>query len=583
MKKNLLIASLLIANLSTWAAAPTDADLAQYHTSGQVCICIQFAYPVCNDIVWCGTYNNWNTNDVDNLIKFQPVIGFDGWYVVSFNDNSSDIRGKAVQLNEDGSFNWKYQTGDVTTWTILSGTATPTAGSHTGESELQQIDKTNPLIVTSSKWKNIVCKAPSKTLPVLYINTMNQTPITSKDEYLYATYYFDSLSTTPDTLQIKGRGNWTWSGFDKKPYRLKLSNKQALLGMNKNKHWTLLAHADDNFCWMKNTVGFYLSEQLGMKWTPKQAPVEVVLNGDYIGLYMLTEQIRIDKKRVNIMEQADNCTNSDSITGGWLVEIDNYQEPYHVTIYEPSNQWQNGQTIWITPKTPEILSTPQTNYLLAQMNGINTALYEQTEENLVNILDMDEAARFYLVQELMSDCESYHGSCYLYKNANANQKWYFGPVWDFGNSFRDENKYIYDKPYFSQNWIGQLAGKNAFIASRDSLWKHWKYYDYSHIQHLVDSFATLIQDAATADALRWPQYNHADVTSGKNSFMDMFDRHVTWLTTQWGEGQPTAEPSIMNYELRIKKVIINGQLYIIRDEKVFTIMGSGTSIGKLPR
>ncbi|MDD6007519.1 MAG: hypothetical protein PUC21_09485, partial [Bacteroidales bacterium] len=93
----------------------------------------------------------------------------------------------------------------------------------------------------------------SGTLPVMYINTIGGMPITSKETYVKATYYVDALgidgyknvasASLPDTMQIRGRGNYTWTGFDKKPYRIKLDNKTALLGMNKSKHFVLLAHA----------------------------------------------------------------------------------------------------------------------------------------------------------------------------------------------------------------------------------------------------------------------------------------------------------------------------------------------------
>ena len=176
----------------------------------------------------------------------------------------------------------------------------------------------------------------SGTLPVLYIQTENKAPITSKDYYLNATYYLDAIglegyesigsASAPLTMEIKGRGNYSWTGFDKKPYRIKLADKQPLLGMKKSKHFALLAHADDSNDrkgFMRNAVGFELSRMIGMTYTPDARPLEVVLNGDYIGLYFLTEHIRVDKDRVNIVEQEDEETDNEKITGGWLVEIDN--------------------------------------------------------------------------------------------------------------------------------------------------------------------------------------------------------------------------------------------------------------------
>ena len=171
--------------------------------------------------------------------------------------------------------------------------------------------------------------SPSGTLPVMYITTENNKPITSKEDYLNATYYLDAKgvagyenigsATAPLNMEIKGRGNYSWTGFDKKPYRIKLADKQALMGMKKSKHFALLAHADDSNDrkgYLRNAVGFELSKLIGMTYTPDSKPLEVVLNGDYIGLYFLTETIRVGTDRVNIVEQEDEETNSENITGG---------------------------------------------------------------------------------------------------------------------------------------------------------------------------------------------------------------------------------------------------------------------------
>lgn len=156
------------------------------------------------------------------------------------------------------------------------------------------------------------------TLPVVYISTTNNALIDSKEVYVPGTIRIDPLSTGYDSLstvtaQFKGRGNWTWNGFDKKPYRIKLDSKQKVLGMPSNKHWCLMAHADDNLGFLRNKAGYMLSESLGMRWTPRMVPVELVINGQYQGLYFLTEHVRVGSKRVNVTEQEDMDT--DSVSG----------------------------------------------------------------------------------------------------------------------------------------------------------------------------------------------------------------------------------------------------------------------------
>lgn len=281
----------------------------------------------------------------------------------------------------------------------------------------------------------------SGTLPVMFINTDGAVPITSKEDYVYAEYYINNMGIdgidnvgskdAPELMQIRGRGNYTWIDFDKKPYRLKLENKTALLGMKRDRHWALMANADDNYSGLRNTVGYELSRRLGMAWTPSQEPLEVVLNGDYIGLYMLTEIIRVDPDRVDITEQADYETNRFSITGGWLVEIDNYQEEEQVRTVEG-----NGKSIYSTYKSPEHLSDEQRTYLTGLINTTNAAIYVNDKSNngWEKYIDVDELARFYIVQELLDDTESFHGSCYWHKDNGDSTKIMFGPVWDFGNA-----------------------------------------------------------------------------------------------------------------------------------------------------
>lgn len=423
------------------------------------------------------------------------------------------------------------------------------------------------------------------TLPVVYLNTTDGVAITSKEEYVPGSLYIDPLNTgyealgsdtLPITGQFKGRGNWTWTGFDKKPYRIKFDAKQKVLGMPSNKHWCLMAGADDCMGFLKNPVGYMLSRAMGLRWTPGMVPVELVLNGEYKGLYFLTEQIRVGSNRVAVTEQEDNAV--DSVSGGWLVEIDNYYEDGNVTLRE-----SNNQEVWFTMKSPEILSQQQRTYIEAQLNGLNNAIWGNNEADVWSRLDLDEAVKYYLVQEIMEDCESYHGSCYLYKDRDRNgesEKWYFGPVWDFGNAYnRGWNNWIYDYPSFPQYWIGQLATWPAFQAKLQEVWWVFHHNHKDQVRAEIQALAGLITTAAQRDAQVWNgsmnYCNNSDMTGRLNYFLEKYDWRVGWLYEQWGEGiEPIPEGlESGKWKVESRKELRNGKIVILRNGQAYTLQG----------
>lgn len=433
----------------------------------------------------------------------------------------------------------------------------------------------------------IFAASPTKTLPIIYVYTQNGQSINNTETQIPATVYIDSIipdypslgsKTSPLPATIKGRGNWTWSGFDKKPYKIKFDTKTKVLGMPNNRHWCLMACADDYLGFLKMPAGFRISKALGLRWTPRTRPVEFVLNDKYMGLYFLTEHVRIAGHRVDIVEQKDNETHPDSITGGWLVEIDNYWSEGNIEFNEG-----NGQHVMVSLKEPEVLSSQQRQYIENQLYCLNSDLYNMSS-HLEQRLDMTEAAKYYLVQEIMEDCESYHGSCFLYKDRDSLgvvDKWKFGPVWDFGNAYnRHEERWIYDGPTFAQYWIGQLNQWPEFQQAVREQW--WIYYhtQKDSVRTKIREFADKIETAAKRDAEVWRNtQNYCD----NSNFSDVRDRYfrrydwrIQWLYSQWGEGIKPATWDIdhINEDAsRGRKILRDGQLLIERNNRLYNISG----------
>lgn len=398
---------------------------------------------------------------------------------------------------------------------------------------------------------------PSGTLPVLTIDTENGVAVPAKTQpYVSATYSlesngFEGVEDMSGETQIRGRGNYTWSGFDKKPYRLKLTKKAKLMGMNSSKHFALLAHADDNLGFMREPMGFWLSERLGLEWTPDMKPVEVVLNGDYIGLYFLVENIRVAKDRVNVFDQEEEAETegaSTDITGGWLCEIDNYEE-------DPSEQIKikegNGADIRITHKSPEAVTPEQENWLRAQMEAIDKAFYQKDPDSKdwQTLVDLPSLARFYVLQELMDGYESFHGSCYMYRDRGEDKKWMWGPVWDFGSTFNrmDRGELIYENPAWGQTWIAEIVKFTDFQNAYKDIFKDFVLNDLDDLLVYLDGFADIIDDAAKSDFARWGGKGYgADDVNGRLSTIKSYLRaRIDLLKKRWNiEGLPSLSSGI---------------------------------------
>lgn len=406
----------------------------------------------------------------------------------------------------------------------------------------------------------------SGTLPVLYIETENHTPIVSKEVYLNATYRLDPMGaedveplgteSDPLPMQIRGRGHSSWKGV-KKPYKIKLGKKTALMGMPKNKHWALLKPTE-------NTVaGLQLGKLMDMSWSPSFRPVEVVLNGDYIGLYFLTETIRIDENRVNIYEQPDQETNFELIKGGWLVEVDNYHDECQITIPECS-RWN----LTIRYHSPENLSNPQLQWLTNEFKAINTAIYskDKTSTEWEKFIDVESMARFFILQEVMDNPDGFHGSFYLHKDLTENAKWIAGPIWDLVCYNREKTDYTFKMKVhygFTPHWIGEIIQYDSFCQSVKSIWNEIYPDRLSEIYSYIDATVLPLAEAWEKDCERWSDDPTQTAQLRADRIKNALSRNVEWFNNHLPTSEYASDPSIQGVVTKTPIKIFNLQGFYI--------------------
>ncbi|MDE6559616.1 MAG: CotH kinase family protein, partial [Muribaculaceae bacterium] len=420
----------------------------------------------------------------------------------------------------------------------------------------------------------------SGTLPVLYINVYNEfgqldNEIISMDlahkNYFSGEYWLDAndcewmkamgaesigSKESPLPLEIKARGNYTRKGFSKKPFKLKLGKKQSMLGLSKSKHFAILAHADDNYGYLRNFTGFNLGRRIGLPWTPDQQPVEVVINGDYRGLYFLTESIRVEADRINITELEDNVSDPALASGGYLVELDNYEEDNQIRMAEKGQAGGYKDELRITFDTPEVYSDLQRNFVESQFVAMNDAIGDNSDD-LWAYMDMDDAARYYIVEEMISHTESYHGSTYMFRDRGADQKWHFSPLWDCGNGFNGPtNDYFTSASPFGNTWIASMRMNNKFMDKVKETWKWFMSSKFNGLYDEIDNYCERLKSAAEADYKRWhdqpfpyagqPVVDNRDMNHRRDRVKDHLSNKINWMKSQFGEFDNSfvAEPQL---------------------------------------
>ena len=347
-------------------------------------------------------------------------------------------------------------------------------------------------------------------LPVLYINVSGGREVKSKDEYLDATVRLveDVKTRAPGDVieapaQIKGRGNSSWLQ-PKKPYRLKFTDKVALLGEHKDRSWVLIHNYSDKSM-LRNSVSFYLGHMSNLEWTPASHFVEVVMNGRYDGTYLLCEKIKQSNHRVAVGDD------------GFILENDRWPDRDESNVYF-TTQFVNSSFVI---KEPEGVTTGDENYnyissyIKTCENVLFSNYYTDPDIGWQKYMDMDSFVDWYLIHEISKNVDCmFNFSTYMHLARGGKLK--MGPIWDFdiayGNvkeSNSDYLKYVFpDGNLLAETrWYSRLMTDPAFVAR---LKERFKYY-YSHkndILNYVNEMAVYLRYSVEKNEERWGTLYH---------------------------------------------------------------------------
>ncbi len=360
-------------------------------------------------------------------------------------------------------------------------------------------------------------------LPTIVIHTVGAEDIVIKEKYIkgiVSVISEEGAAIYTDSLEIKGRGNSSWT-FPKKPYRMKLYEKASLLGAPaKEKNWTLINNFGDKTL-MRNLLAFDLSEKLEIGYTPFGTPVDVVLNGEYKGTYQLCDQIEVAQGRVEVEKMKEDDITLPNLSGGYLLEIDAYAHE-EVSWFSSS---MTGIPVTIKyPKDDEIVSE-QKNYIKSFFDLMETALYSDNYKDKTSgyrkYIDVSSFLSHFLVGEISGNTDTYW-STYLYKKRNEDF-FRFGPVWDFDIAYENDYRtfpinsnpdWVYATTGSSAGMTRQLVNKlfsdESFVQDLKDIYADYRDRDVLSEESLlsvVDSYEQQLQQSQQLNFIRWDIMN----------------------------------------------------------------------------
>ncbi len=416
-------------------------------------------------------------------------------------------------------------------------------------------------------WFSAPSMFSSSNIPLVMIETENGNTITDEPKtkaYLRIVHNepgnrnniddFPNGYSGPIGIEVRGRYS---SSLPQKPYGFETRDQSGdnynvkLLGMPKENDWILLANYNDK-SFMRNSLAFHWFEKMGHYATRTRA-CEVILNGKYQGIYILTEKIKQDKNRVNIagIDADDNA--GDSVTGGYIFKIDYTDEGSWTGSYPPIDRPSTQvDFVYHDPKTEE-LSAEQKLYLKNYVHAFETVLrsaeFKYPETGYRAYIDVQSFIDYILIGEVSRNVDAYKKSRFFSKERDSRGGLLAsGPVWDMDWSMKN----IWDCDFLSQTdgsgWAYKINDCNVWPAPPG--WEVRLMQDPLFVNQLYTRYTDLRKTILSN------QYIEKYADSVKNHLMEAQARHYqTWdiLGKNVGASEKDAIPT--TYEGEVNKLV----------------------------
>lgn len=388
---------------------------------------------------------------------------------------------KSVSFETDG--NYIFVTMGYMNTVDLSNAQISAKLDGEGNAAIKEVDGTYYCIVTDAQQKErgyqLQVSYKEYTLPVIHITTESGKAVNSKETYVNGNFSIDYngngayLGIENATMQIRGRGHSSWE-LAKKPYKIKFEEKVPLFGLKAAKEWVLQANYIDRSL-MRNQLAMSMGSLLNnMVFIPHSYMVDVFVNGEYQGVYSLTEQIEMKEGRI------PGEKDSTEVDCDYLVEFGGEKEETSFG----SNVFSTTLCKYVEIKTPDtdVLSAEQYQYIKDYFQQVDDAIIAQS--GYEEYIDIPSLIDWFILHEFSynTDCTLRRSNFFLKKKGG---KLYVAAPWDFdyafGNMSLDSNNYeewislgnsktdSFDE-YIKTNWMDYLLKDENFQKQLKARW-----------------------------------------------------------------------------------------------------------------
>lgn len=413
----------------------------------------------------------------------------------------------------------------------------------------------------------------SSNLPIMVISTENNAEIPDEPKIRAhmgiiwhedgsRNHINDEFNHYNGFIGIEERGNASRM-FPKKPYTMETRTATGenynvkLLGLPRENDWILRAGFIDKTM-MRDALAYRLGRSTG-RWAPRSRHCEVVLNGEYMGIYTLVERIKPDNDRLDIARMDEDDIAGDSLTGGYIYEISQDGADF------------GGRRRFVYPK-PDDIRPEQIDYIRDYVEGfhniVNRTYFADPQRGYPSMIDVDAFIDEILVQEACKNSDTYGWSSFFHKDRNGKLK--AGPLWDFdqalsNSTFNDGPNYkewIIEKSKDSEHlrnnyppfWI-KLWEEPGFKTRLANRWFELRKRDFSNdnIKFLIDSLATHLQEAQVRNFEKWPilgveLWRSTPGWATRNTYKKEVNYMKNFLLNRviWMDGQLESDTSVSN-------------------------------------